>query len=60
MVAGLEERLMSQGGTIDEWKRLITALGVLNDTARQTAARDAARAAFAEDPAALQSLDAVP
>lgn len=60
MVAGLEERLMSQGGTIDEWTRLITALGVLNDTARQTAARDAARAAFAEDPAALQSLDAVP
>jgi cytochrome c-type biogenesis protein CcmH len=60
MVAGLEARLLSEGGTLEEWQRLITALGVLNDPDRQMQARDAARKAFANDPAALQSLDAAP
>ena len=60
MVTGLEARLLSDGGTLDEWQRLITALGVLNDPDRQMQARDAARKAYANDPAALQSLDALP
>lgn len=60
MVTGLEARLLSDGGTLDEWQRLITALGVLNDPDRQMQARDAARKAYANDPMALQSLDALP
>ena len=60
MVTGLEARLLSDGGTLDEWQRLITALGVMNDPDRQMQARDAARKAYANDPAALQSLDALP
>ena len=60
MVTGLEARLLSDGGTLDEWQRLITALSVLNDPDRQMQARDAARKAYANDPAALQSLDALP
>jgi cytochrome c-type biogenesis protein CcmH len=34
MVDGLGERLASEGGTAEEWARLITALGVLGDTDR--------------------------
>ena len=57
MVAGLEERLMSSGGTLEEWLQLLTALQVLGDGARHQAAFDAARAAFAADPTALKALE---
>lgn len=58
MVAGLESRLMSDGGTVEEWRKLINALGVLQDTTRQAAAIAAAQKAFAGDAAALQALAA--
>jgi cytochrome c-type biogenesis protein CcmH len=41
MVAGLSERLATQGGSAEEWARLITAYGVLGET-------DRARAIWAE------------
>lgn len=58
MVEGLETRLMDQGGSVDEWRQLITALGVLQDPARQAAALLAAQKAYAGDAAALQALAA--
>lgn len=56
MVAGLESRLMSEGGSVEEWRKLINALGVLQDPARQAAAIAAANKAYAGDAAALQAL----
>lgn len=58
MVEGLESRLMADGGTVAEWRQLITALGVLQDPARQAAALAAAQKAYAGDAAALQALTA--
>lgn len=37
MVAGLSERLATQGGSAEEWARLITAYGVLGETDRARA-----------------------
>ncbi|NBN62874.1 c-type cytochrome biogenesis protein CcmI [Microvirga tunisiensis] len=56
MVDGLQQRLMSEGGSMDEWLRLIRAQAVLGDreAARDSLAR--ARAALASDPAALDAL----
>jgi cytochrome c-type biogenesis protein CcmH len=53
MVDGLEERLRSQGGTAEEWARLIKAYGVLGDTSRQSRTRADAERIFAGDTAAL-------
>ena len=57
MVSGLASRLRSQGGTAEEWMRLIRAYSVLgqNDQAR-TALADA-RKALAASPDALKGLD---
>jgi cytochrome c-type biogenesis protein CcmH len=57
MVSGLASRLRSQGGTAEEWMKLIRAYSVLgqNDQAR-TALADA-RKALAASPDALKSLD---
>ncbi len=38
MVAGLDQRLKTQGGTIDEWLRLIRSYAVLGDTAQAKSA----------------------
>jgi cytochrome c-type biogenesis protein CcmH len=56
MVGQLEARLLAEGGTVQEWLRLINALQVLNQTERGTAALRAAEAALAADPAGLQSV----
>jgi cytochrome c-type biogenesis protein CcmH len=56
MVAGLETRLMEQGGTLDEWLRLIRALGVMGGEDRRAAALAIALAAFENDPAAAEKL----
>jgi cytochrome c-type biogenesis protein CcmH len=53
MVEGLSERLAQEGGTAEEWARLITSLGVLGETARAAEAKAAAEAAFAASPADL-------
>ncbi len=57
MVSGLSERLDADGGTVDEWIRLVRAYTVMGraDDARSAVRR--ARAAHAEDEAALTRLD---
>ena len=54
MVARLSDRLASEGGTPQEWARLISAYGVLNDQAQAIAIWDNAREVFAEQPEALE------
>ncbi|MEZ5913036.1 MAG: c-type cytochrome biogenesis protein CcmI [Paracoccaceae bacterium] len=58
MVDQLSERLASEGGSAEEWARLITAHGVLGETDKAKAARDTARNAFAGDDAALAVIEA--
>lgn len=53
MVAGLHDRLMKDGGTADEWVQLMTALGVLGDKTRATAAWAKAQRDLAADTGAL-------
>ncbi len=50
MVEGLSARLASDGGTAEEWARLIRSLMVLGETDRARAILDEARGAFANDP----------
>lgn len=59
MVARLDERLKTSGGTIQEWERLIRALRVMGRTAEVDAAIGRARTALAGDAAALARLDAL-
>lgn len=58
MVNNLSDRLASEGGSPEEWARLIAALGVLGETVRATAIRDEALTVFAEDAPALQMIKA--
>jgi cytochrome c-type biogenesis protein CcmH len=50
MVTGLSERLANEGGTAEEWARLIRALGVLGDTDQARAIWSEAQALFAQTP----------
>lgn len=56
MVSSLSDRLATEGGPASEWARLVTALSVLGrqDDARAVLAD--ARATFADDPTALDTL----
>ncbi len=56
MVAQLSERLLSEGGSVEEWSRLISSLGVLGEKDRAREAWDKAQAAFAGQEAALEAL----
>ncbi|WP_172331285.1 c-type cytochrome biogenesis protein CcmI [Mangrovicoccus sp. HB161399] len=58
MVEGLAERLASQGGSPEEWARLIGALGVLGEAERAQAIFDEARTVFAADPQGLATVEA--
>jgi cytochrome c-type biogenesis protein CcmH len=58
MVEGLSDRLGQDGGTAEEWARLITSLGVLGETARAEEARARAEAAFAQSPSDLATIRA--
>ncbi len=58
MVARLSDRLATQGGTVQEWSRLIGALGVLGDTDQARAIYQEAAQTFAGDAAALEQLTA--
>ena len=49
MVAGLADRLGSEGGTAQEWARLIGALGVLGRTEQAQAIYNEAKSIFAAD-----------
>ncbi len=56
MVSGLAERLKSDGGSVDEWQRLVRSYMVLGDKQAAAKALSDARGAFANDPGALASL----
>ena len=56
MVAGLGERLATNGGTMNEWARLIRALGVLGETARASEIWNEAKDIFSDNPKALNLL----
>jgi cytochrome c-type biogenesis protein CcmH len=58
MVGGLETRLMSEGGVIEDWTKLINALGVLGATERAKAAYAKAQSDFAGKPGELSALKA--
>lgn len=54
MVDQLSERLATEGGTPQEWARLIGAYGVMGETDRATMIWEEAQQVFAEVPEALQ------
>ena len=58
MVDGLEQRLETEGGAVEDWAKLITSLGVLQDMDRARIAHDKAQAAFAGNPGALATIHA--
>lgn len=58
MVGGLEERLMAQGGPVEDWAKLITSLGVLQETDRARTVYAAAQKAFEGKPGELAALKA--
>ena len=57
MVAGLEDRLATEGGPAEDWARLVTSLGVLGETERARAILAEARQAFEGDRGAQALLD---
>lgn len=57
MVAGLAERLRSQGGSIEEWKRLVRSYVVLGDKEAAAKAITDARKAMIQDTQAITSLN---
>lgn len=57
MVDQLETRLTTAGGPVEEWVKLINALGVLGDKARAKAAYDNALIALQSDDAALGQIE---
>ncbi|MBO6885624.1 MAG: c-type cytochrome biogenesis protein CcmI [Marivita sp.] len=54
MVARLSDRLATEGGTPEEWARLISSLGVLGDEAQAIAVWNNAQEVFADNPDALE------
>jgi cytochrome c-type biogenesis protein CcmH len=59
MVTRLATRLASNGGSVDEWSRLIRAYAVLHEADKAKAALADARKALAPDPNAVAGLDAL-
>ncbi len=58
MVAGLADRLATEGGPPEDWARLIGAYGVLGETEQAAAIWAEAQAAFTDDAAALATIRA--
>lgn len=58
MVERLSDRLATEGGSPEEWARLIAALGVLGEAQRAIAIRDEALTVFAGNSDALEIIDA--
>jgi len=56
MVAQLSERLATEGGSVEEWARLIRAYGVLSETAKASEIWNEAQVVFADDPDAINLL----
>ena len=59
MVNRLATRLASNGGSVDEWTRLIRAYAVLHEADKAKAALADAHKALASDSNAVASLDAL-
>ncbi len=59
MVAGLAQRLTENGGSAEEWARLIRAYSVLKQTDKAKAALVDARKAYASDATALGNFDSL-
>jgi cytochrome c-type biogenesis protein CcmH len=59
MVNRLATRLASNGGSVDEWSRLIRAYAVLHEASKAKAALADAHKALASDATAVASLDAL-
>ena len=58
MVKGLEDRLATQGGSPEEWARLIGAMALSGDQAHAQEILDEARMKFAAEPQALEVIEA--
>ncbi len=58
MVAGLSDRLATEGGPPEEWARLISALSVLGDADQARAIWTEAQSVFAESDTALETINA--
>ncbi len=56
MVQGLSDRLANEGGPVEDWAQLITALGVLGETSGARAVYEDAVQVFADDTRALDVL----
>ncbi len=56
MVSGLADRLATQGGSADEWTRLIRAYGVLGELDKAALIWSEARETFAQDAGAMKLL----
>jgi cytochrome c-type biogenesis protein CcmH len=59
MVSGLADRLETQGGSPEEWARLIRSYAVLGQRDKAVAAAVQARKALARDDAGLKTIDAM-
>lgn len=57
MVSGLSDRLATEGGPVEDWARLISALGVLGQQQQARAVLENARSAFDGDPQAADILN---
>ncbi len=57
MVSGLAERLQAEGGSVEEWNRLIRAYMVLGERQDAEQALESARAAFAGTPEDLTRIE---
>jgi cytochrome c-type biogenesis protein CcmH len=57
MVAGLADRLATEGGTPQDWAQLITAYGVLGRSNAAQIVHDDAQTTFADFPEALEMID---
>jgi cytochrome c-type biogenesis protein CcmH len=57
MVEGLAQRLAAEGGSPDDWGRLISSLTVLGDTDRARTILSEARAVFADAPGAVEEIE---
>lgn len=59
MVAGLASRLEAQGGTAEEWARLMRSYAVLGQRDKAAEAAKRARVALAQDTQALKTIDSM-
>ncbi len=59
MVEGLEERLKTDGGNLEDWQRLIRSRAVLKEPDKAKAAYAMARHRFMDRPEALASLESL-